>query len=108
MTERGKKKLGGGESEGHLLEFCELLPILSPVLPLSTDRAEGNLGIEYTRETAQDVHVKRRKERETCMQDEMSINVSKKSDGEIWIKLILEAPKASPTDSIQPTILGKH
>lgn len=59
----------GGETEGHLLDLSELLPILSAVFLLSMDREEGNLDIERTRETTQDMHLKRRKERETCMRD---------------------------------------
>lgn len=59
----------GGETEGHLLDLSELLHILSAVFLLSMDRAEGNLDIEHTRETTQDMHLKRRNKRETCMWD---------------------------------------
>ena len=52
------------------------------MLPLPMDRAGRNLGIEYTRETTQDMHLHRRKERLAC-RTKMSINVLRESDGKI-------------------------
>lgn len=63
MTEGGKRKsLVGGETESHLLDLSELLHILSAVFLLSVDRTEGNLDIKHTKETTQDMHLKRRNE----------------------------------------------
>lgn len=85
MTESGKGKKPGGVAvpEGHLLVSCELLPTLPALLLLPKNSAEGHLGIDPTREATQDMHLKRRREREICKWDLMSINMTGESEGEI-------------------------
>lgn len=81
MTENGKgKKPGVAVPKGHLLVSCELLPILPAALFLPRIVQKG-IGIDPTREATQDLYLKRRREKEICKWNLMSINMTKNLKG---------------------------